>query len=384
MNNFTYHIPTEIHFGAGQLCQLSQLAESGSHVLLVYGGGSIRRSGLYDQALSHLTAAGLRVTELGGVEPNPRIATVRRGIALCREGGIDMVLAIGGGSAIDCAKLVAAGTLHDGDPWDLILDSGKIQGALPIYCVPTLASTGSEMDAYAVISNPETREKLDICSPFLKPRMSILDPEITFTAPPAQTAAGAADIFSHVLENYFTQVRGAFIQARLCEGMLQTILHYAPIALREPDNYEARANLLWTASLAINDLVSCGAEVEWCVHPIEHELSAFYDITHGVGLAILTPAWMDFVLEPDTAWKFAQYGRSVFGLTGQDDLAVGREAIAATRDFFRRLGLPATLREVGIDETHLDEMSRKAAENCGGCFVPLTAQEIRAIYDAAL
>ena len=164
MNNFTYHVPTEIHFGAGQLSHLSQLTESGSRVLLVYGGGSIRRSGLYDQILSHLTAAELHVTELSGVDPNPRIATVRRGAALCRDGGIDMVLAVGGGSAIDCAKMVAAGTLYNGDPWDLILDSGKIQGALPIYCVPTLASTGSEMDAYAVISNPETQEKPDVHS----------------------------------------------------------------------------------------------------------------------------------------------------------------------------------------------------------------------------
>lgn len=384
MKNFTYNIPTTVYFGRNQIAKLSKLTESGKNVLLVYGGGSIKRSGLYDSVMQVLTEAGLAVTELSGVEPNPRIESVRRGVQLCRENGIDMVLAVGGGSTIDCAKLVAAGVRYEGDAWDLVLDGRKIKAALPIYAVLTIAATGSEMDAFAVISDLEKNEKWNTGSQRIKPRMSILDPEYTFTVSPKQTSAGAADIMSHTLENYFTQVKGAYLQARMCEAILKTVIHYAPIALDQPDNYDARANLMWASSLAINGLVSNGADVGWCVHPMEHELSAFYDITHGEGLAILTPFWMEFALNEDTAWKFAEYGRNVFGLTGGDDMAVGREAIACTRIFFKSLNLPATLREVGIDETHFDIMAEKAAGGCRGAFVPLTKEDIKAIFTAAL
>lgn len=384
MNNFTYCVPTEIRFGTGQLSKLSRLTASGKNVLLVYGGGSIKRSGLYDEVLRVLTGAGLNVTELSGVEPNPRIESVRRGVALCHEHAIDMVLAVGGGSTIDCAKVVAAGACYDGDPWDLVLDGGKIKSALPIYSVLTLSATGSEMDSFAVISDLGKNEKWGTGSQLLKPRMSILNPEYTFSVSPRQTSAGTADIMSHTLENYFTPVRGAYLQARMCEAVLKTLLHYGPIALEQPDCYEARANLMWASSLAINGLLDSGADVTWCVHPMEHELSAFYDITHGVGLAILTPFWMDFALREETAWKFGEYGRNVFGLTGEDDMAVGREAIAATRAFFRRMDLPATLGEVGIDAAHFDVMAQKAAGRCAGSFVPLTPADIKSIFTAAL
>lgn len=384
MKNFTYYVPTEIRFGTNQLPKLSKLADSGRHVLLVYGGGSIKRSGLYDDVLRILTEAGLCVTELPGVEPNPRIESVRRGVELCHAHEIDMVLAVGGGSTIDCAKVIAAGACYDGDAWDLVLDGRKIKSALPVYSVLTLAATGSEMDSFAVISDLSKHEKWGTGSQLLKPRMSILNPEYTFSVSAKQTSAGTADIMSHTLENYFTQVRGAYVQARMCEALLKTLIHYGPIALEQPENYEARANLMWASSLAINGLVSSGADVAWCVHPMEHELSAFYDITHGEGLAILTPFWMDFALREETAWKFAEYGRNVFGLTGDNDMAVGREAIAATRAFFRQMKLPATLHEVGIDGSHFDIMAQKAAAGCKGSFVPLSEEDIKSIFTAAL
>lgn len=385
MQAFTYHIPTKIHFGKGQLVHLTELSESGHSVLLVYGGGSIKKSGLYEEAMQLLHQAGLQVTELSGVEPNPRIESVRAGVACCKEQKLDMVLAIGGGSVIDCAKVIAAGACYDGDPWDLVIDPGKIQTALPIYSVLTLAATGSEMDSFAVISDLSKHEKWGTSAECMKPKMSILDPTYTYSVSKKQTAAGTADMMSHIFENYFTNVPGAAVQARFAEGLLKTCVQYGPIALQHPDNYEARANLMWTSSMAINGLLSDGAEVGWCVHPMEHELSAFYDITHGEGLAILTPHWMDFALSEATAAKFAAYGRAVFGITETEDWKAAKVAIAETRAFFRTMQLPETLREVGIcEETHFEEMAEKAAAGCVGCYVPLTKEDIIGIFRAAL
>ena len=384
MQAFTYHIPTKIHFGKGQLVHLTELSESGHSVLLVYGGGSIKKSGLYEEAMQLLHQAGLQVTELSGVEPNPRIESVRAGVACCKEQKLDMVLAIGGGSVIDCAKVIAAGACYDGDPWDLVIDPGKIQTALPIYSVLTLAATGSEMDSFAVISDLSKHEKWGTSAECMKPKMSILDPTYTYSVSKKQTAAGTADMMSHIFENYFTNVPGAAVQARFAEGLLKTCVQYGPIALQHPDNYEARANLMWTSSMAINGLLSDGAEVGWCVHPMEHELSAFYDITHGEGLAILTPHWMDFALSEATAAKFAAYGRAVFGITETEDWKAAKAAIAETRAFFRTMQLPETLREVGIcEETHFEEMAEKAAAGCVGCYVPLTKEDIIGIFRAA-
>lgn len=386
MNNFTYSIPTVIHFGRDQLSRLTELRERGTKVLLVYGGGSIKRSGLYDAAVKILTDAGMVMTELSGVEPNPRIESVRRGVELCRENGIEMVLAIGGGSAIDCAKVVAAGACYEGDAWDLVLDGGKIKAALPVYSVLTLSATGSEMDEFAVISDLSKHEKWGTGSAMVKPVMSVLDPTYTYTVSKKQTAAGTADMMSHTFENYFTNVKGATLQGYLCEAVLKTCIQYGPVALNDPENYEARANLMWAGSLAINGLLKDGAEVAWCVHPMEHELSAFYDITHGEGLAILTPAWMRFVLKKDPAKvaQLAAYGRNVWGLTGGDE-EVANAAIDKTAEFFfTTMGMPANLRAVGIDEkTHFEEMAVKAEAGSHGSFVPLTKEDIVAIYEAA-
>ena len=386
MNNFTYSIPTKIHFGKGQITHLSELRESGEKVLLVYGGGSIKKAGIYDTAMKILKDAGLCVSELSGVEPNPRIESVVKGVKICKEEKIDMVLAIGGGSVIDCGKVIAAGACSEEDPWELVLHPEKITAALPIYSVLTLAATGSEMDKFAVISDLKKNEKWGTGNDITKPVFSILDPEYTFSVSKYQTACGTSDIMSHTFENYFNRVPGAYLQARMAEGILKTCIKYAPVAMEEPDNYEARANLMWASSLAINGLISYGEDAAWAVHPMEHELSAFYDITHGAGLALLTPYWMQYVLREETLPRFVEYGVNVWGIDPeQEDMAIARQAITKTREFFDSIGMPSHLSELDIDDTHFDVMAMKAA--AGGLaygFVPLDKQDVRRIYEMAL
>ena len=387
MYNFMFYVPTRIYFGKGQISHLSELKNYGSKVLLVYGGGSIKRNGIYDNAVRILKDAGVSVYELSGVEPNPKIETVRKGVSMCKAEGIDMVLAIGGGSTIDCAKVVAAGAKYDGDAWDLVLDGSKIKAALPIFSVLTLSATGSEMDEFAVISDMTKNEKWGTAAEVLKPTMSVLDPTYTFSVSKKQTAAGTADMMSHTFENYFTKEKGADVQARFAEGLLKTMIKYGPIALAHPDDYDARANLMWAASHAINGLVAAGSQPAWCVHPMEHELSAFYDITHGQGLAILTPVWMEFVLkkDPSTAENFAVYGRNIWEIADDNNESAAKKAIEATRTFlFETMELPANLRAVGIDsDEHFEVMAEKAAEGCVGCFVPLTKDDIVEIFRSA-
>ncbi len=384
MQNFTYNIPTIINFGIDQLSHLADLRESGDRVLYVYGGGSIKANGLYDRSMKILRDAGLEVYELAGIEPNPRIQTIREGVNICRSKMVDMVLAVGGGSVIDSAKVIAAGACYDGDPWDLVIKPELISECLPIYTVLTIAATGSEMDTFAVISDLTKNEKLGTWSDFFAPRMSILDPTLTYSVPRRQTSAGVADIMSHTLENYFNNEKGAYLQARLAEGILKTLINYGPIALEQPDNYEARANLMWCSSLAINGLLSCGASVGWGVHPMEHELSAFYDITHGEGLAILTPHFLEFALNKDNVWKYVEYAKNVFGITEGTEMEIARDAIRATKDFFKRMRLPSTLSELGIDDEYFDIMSEKAAAGCFGTFVELTKDDIISIFRASL
>ena len=387
MENFDYHIPTDVYFGKGQVSKLGgRLSAIAKKVLLVYGGGSIKKIGLYDEILRQMKQAGISVLELAGVEPNPRIQTVRKGVEICKKEGVGAVLAAGGGSTIDCAKIVAAGACYGGDAWDLVLDSGKIQKALPVAAVLTLAATGSEMDGFAVISDMEKHEKWGTGNEITKPVFSIMDPQYTFSVSKYQTAAGSSDIMSHTFENYFNNTKGAFLQARLAEGILKTVIRYAPAAVENPDDYEARANLMWASSLAINGLISYGENTAWTVHPMEHELSAFYDITHGAGLALLTPYWMEYILSEKTVGKFAEYGMNVWGIdAAKAPMAIAKEAIAKTREFFTSIGMPAHLKELGIDNTHFDVMAEKAAN--GGlqyAFVPLGKEDVKKIYTMAL
>lgn len=387
MLNFNYSIPTKIFFGKGQIEVLGkEIKKYGNNVLLVYGGGSIKKNGIYDEIVKIFKENNINFWELSGVEPNPRITTVRSGIKICRENNIDFILAVGGGSSIDCSKVIAAGYYYEKDPWDIVLDSSKIENAIPLGTILTLSATGSEMNSGAVITNLETNEKLGTHHEAMAPKFSILDPSYTFTVPPKHTAAGIADIMSHTFENYFSKTKEAYLQNRMAEAILKTCIKYGKIAMEDPENYEARANLMWASSLAINGILSYGKKTIWSVHPIEHELSAFYDITHGIGLAILTPYWMEYVLDDSTLDNFVEYGINVWNIDDKEDkYTIANKAIEKTREYFKSLGIPSSLREVGIGEEKLEKMA-KAATRRGtiGDFKPLKEDDVLKIYKSAL
>ena len=385
MNNFRYNAYTDIRFGKGQVkCLPELLAPYGKKVLMVYGGGSIRKIGLYDKVKELL--ADFQVFELGGVEPNPKITSVREGAAICKEEKIDVVLAVGGGSTIDAAKVMAGAAFYDGDPWDLVVDNSKIGKVLPIVTILTLAATGSEMNKNAVISNMETNEKLGTSSHNFIPKASICDPEYLYSLPVMQTAAGTADIMSHIFEQYFQKETRAFISDRFAESLLKACIKYCPIALKEPDNYEARANLMWASTQALNSLLSAGKGGPWTCHPIEHELSAYYDITHGVGLAIVTPRWMRYILSDATVEKFCEYGRNVWDITEQDSYKCANMAIDATEQFFKDCGIPMTLTEIGIDASKIDVMAEDTIKYnaLDRAYVALNKEDVANILRACL
>ena len=383
MNNFNFCVPTDIRFGRDQIeCLPEELKKYGKRVLLVYGGGSIKRTGLYEKIQTLLKE--FEIYELSGIEPNPKLSSVRKGVALCKEHKIDVVLAVGGGSCIDASKHIACGAFYEGDPWDLVLDRSKVTGALPIAVVVTICATGSEMNSGAVISNEETNEKLEINTPLLYPALSICDPTYLYTLPAKQTAAGTVDIMSHVFEQYFQPNDGAYLTDRLAEAVLKTCVHYGPIALKEPENYEARSNLMWSSTVGLNHLLTVGKGGAWSVHPMEHELSAFYDITHGVGLAILTPAWMRYVLSDETVARFAMYARNVWDIEETDLYRAAQLAIDKTEEFFISLGMPSTLREVGIDHSRFAEMAEEAVRTSGiasRSYVHLAKEDIVKIFE---
>ncbi|MFC4805271.1 iron-containing alcohol dehydrogenase [Filifactor villosus] len=388
MKSFVYHVPTKVYFGEGQLCHLGEeLKQCGKKVLLSYGGGSIKKSGLYDLLLEEMKKANLEVFELAGIEPNPRIESVREGARLCKQHDIDVVLAVGGGSTIDAAKFIAAGACTDDDPWDFFVAGAPIDKALPLITVLTLSATGSEMDSCGVISNMETNDKLARYSDHVFPKVSFLDPTLTYTVNEYQTACGSADILSHIFEVYFNMNKDLYMLDTVMEGLMRTVIKYAPIALREPENYEARANLMWASSWAINGFINGGKQQAWSCHPMEHVLSAYYDITHGLGLAILTPRWMKYCLDETRVSKFYQFGVNVFGIDASlEPLEVAERAIEELSTFFfRTLGLKSRLSEVGIDDTHFEQMSQKACK--GGVlagFKPLGKEDIKKIFERCL
>ena len=387
MLNFTHAIPTKLYFGEGQIEKLdAALRGFGKNVLLAYGGGSIKKTGLYDTIVGILQNGGFTVTELSGIEPNPRIGSVRRGVELCKENEIDVILAVGGGSTIDCCKAIAAGVYYDGDLWEMVANRHGVLKALPLVDILTLAATGSEFDNCGVISNPDTNEKLGNLYTF--PAVSICDPTYTYSVSAYQTAAGTADIMSHIIEGYFSRTPDSSLSDYIAEGILKTAIKYLPTALKEPDHYEARANLMAIASVACSGIPAYGKQgTGWPCHQMEHELSAFYDITHGVGLAILTPRWMRFILkkDPTCAWRFVRFAKNVWGLDGNDE-TLAEAGIVALEDFFREAGIPMTLTELGIGEEHFSEMAAHA--NRGNClknaFVPLTTEDIVEIFRRCL
>lgn len=391
MFKFTYNIPTKVYFGGDQLSNLGpELKKFGKRVLLCYGGGSIKKIGLYDKIVTEIKKAGLELFELSGIEPNPRVTSVNRGAQICKDENIDVLLAVGGGSVIDCTKFVGAGRYYDGDAWDLVTRKAPITNCLPIVTVLTLAATGSEMDCGGVITNLETNDKIGMGASIMRPRVSFLDPANTYTVSSYQTACGSADIFSHLVETYFNPTGSMFMLDTFMEGMMKTVVKYAPVAVAHPKNEEARANLMWTSSWAINDFVSSCQRCTWSCHPMEHQLSAYYDITHGLGLAILTPRWMRYVLDETTAERFRNFAVSVFGVDPTlPNMEAAKAGIEAVEKFlFEDLKLTKTLTELGIDKTHFAEMADKACHAKGGRVLKgykhLTPKDVEAIYEMCL
>ncbi|MFS0838610.1 iron-containing alcohol dehydrogenase [Paenibacillus sp. 1P03SA] len=387
MKNFTFHNPTKLIFGKGQLEQLpKELTAYGKKVLLVYGGGSIKRSGLYDGVVSLLKGAGAEIFELAGVEPNPRVSTVKRGADLCKQENIDVILAVGGGSVIDCTKAIAAGAKYDGDVWDFMTRKATPADALPFGTVLTLAATGSEMNSGSVITNWETQEKYGWGSPLVFPKFSILDPVFTATVPKDQTVYGMVDIMSHVFEQYFHHTPNTPVQDGFCETILKSVIETAPKLVDDLGNYEYRETILYSGTMALNGLLAMGVQGDWATHNIEHAVSAVYDIPHGGGLAILFPNWMTHVLDENVG-RFKQFAVRVFGISadGKSDRDVALEGIEALRGFWNSIGAPNRLADYGIDDSKLEVMvDRAMVYGPFGYFKRLDREDVTAIYRASL
>lgn len=389
MLNFTYNIPTRVHFGEDALDYIGKEAKKFTNkILLTYGGGSIKKNGIYQKVIEELEKENIEVFELSGIKPNPRIESVREGIKIIKENNIGAIIAVGGGSTIDASKFMAAGALVDFDPWEFISKRKPMSPALPLLSVLTMAATGSEMDNGGVITNPETNEKLSSGHEDTRPKVSFLNPKLTYTVSKYQTASGTADILSHIFENYFNQDNSMYMLDRIMESLMKTVIKYGPIALKDPENYEARANLMWASSWAINGFISSSSKSAWSVHPMEHELSAFYDITHGLGLAILTPRWMEYVLNEKTAHKFYDLGVNVFDIDKNlSELEVGKKVIEKVKEFFfESLNLDSNLRDIGIGEENFDKMAEKACGKNGKIrgFVELKPVDVKKIYQMSL
>lgn len=353
---FEFHNPTHLIFGAGTLSQLGEVVgKYGKKALLVTGGGSVKRNGVFDRAVASLDAAGVAVTECTGVEPNPRITSVARGAKIARDEKCDIIIALGGGSTMDAAKVMAAAFYYDGDPWDMILHGQENvhvpTQALPIVTVPTLAATGSEMNCGAVLSNEETNVKSFIVSDLLYPRAAIVDPELTLSVPKDQTAYGVCDLITHVTEGYFNGIDGTPIQDRFAEGVILTAMEWGPKAVADGSDLEARTQVQWASVVALNGWVQVGTDFAPPVHMIEHTLSAHHGITHGAGLAVVNPAWMRFAAKARPA-RFAQFAQRIFGLpsTGKNDAELAKEGIDRFEAFLESIGCPTRLSQLGIGD----------------------------------
>ncbi|MFS0775493.1 iron-containing alcohol dehydrogenase [Neobacillus sp. 3P2-tot-E-2] len=387
MQNFTFWNPTKLIFGKGQLEQLkSEIPRYGKKVLVVYGGGSIKRSGLYDKVINLLNEIDAQVFELPGVEPNPRITTARKGVEICKNEGIDVLLAVGGGSVIDCTKLIAAGAKYDGDAWDLVTRKAAVNEALPFGTVLTLAATGSEMNSGSVITNWETNEKYGWGSPFTFPKFSILDPVHTFSVPRDQTIYGIVDMMSHVLEHYFHLEENTLFQDRMCESLLITVMETAPKLLQDLESYEHRATILYSGTMALNGILNMGYRGDWATHNLEHAVSAVYDIPHGGGLAILFPHWMKHNLKVKPE-RFKQLAVRVFGVDpeGKSAEEAGLEGIQKLREYWNSIGAPARLADYNIDDSKLEIMADRAmVYGEFGNFTKLNREDVLTIYRESL
>lgn len=363
MNNFNFHNPTEIIFGKGSIEKLPKKIRClGTKVLLVYGGGSIKRTGLYDQVILLLKKnKGIKIFELGGVEPNPRLSTVHKGIEICKKQKIEFIIAVGGGSTVDAAKAIALGACYDGDVWDFYSKKAVPEKGLPLGVILTNAATGSEMNGRSVITNWEQKLKYSVKTIYSYPLFSILDPVLTFTVPRQHLVYGIVDTLAHVFEQYFSPTDNCPLQDRFCESVMKTVIENAPKALVKPDNYEVRANLMLCSTFALNETLGMGREGDFASHRIEHELSAEYDIPHGGGLAIITPRWMEYVMN-DCLDKFIQFAIRVWDINseGKTGQKIAQKGIEEYKRFLVDLGAPTRLSDYGINRKSLKKMARKA------------------------
>jgi alcohol dehydrogenase len=388
MENFTFLNPTKIVFGRDTETAVgTETARYSRKILLHFGGGSIKASGLYDRVCASLTAAGVEWIELGGVKPNPRLSLVQEGVRLCKQHNLGFILAVGGGSAIDSAKAIAMGAVIEGDVWDFYIGRGTPTDALPIGTVLTIPAAGSESSDGTVITNEDGWLKRAVGGPFLYPRFSILNPALCTTLPPFQVACGAADIMSHLMERYFTNVTHVAFTDRLIEATMKTVAAQAPKVLANPDDYDAWSELMWAGTIAHNNLLNTGRIGDWASHDIEHEVSGIYDVAHGAGLAVVFPAWMKYVLHNDID-RFVQWAVRVWNveLDVFDKEATAREGIARLEAFFHQVGLGTTLASLGIHDDRTDEMARKGTNDDSrtlGNFVKLDSRAVADILRLA-
>ncbi|MAD75302.1 MAG: NADH-dependent alcohol dehydrogenase [Rheinheimera sp.] len=360
MLNFSYQNPTRIIFGKDQLKQLAKLIPAGSKVLLLYGGGSVKHNGVYDQVVAALD--GFDWQEFSGIEPNPSFETLMKASDLVREQKIDFLLPVGGGSVIDGAKFVAAAAVYPGDAWDILANGGKVEGAVALGCVLTLPATGTESNGNSVVTRYETQQKLAFSSPLVYPQFAVLDPSFTFSLPPRQVANGVVDAFVHVIEQYLTYPVNAPVQDRFAEGLLQTLIEQGPKALSQPDDYDVRANIMWAASMALNGLIGQGVPQDWATHMIGHEITASYGLDHAQTLAIVLPALMQ-QQRSQKRQKLLQFGRRVWQLNHQDEERLIDDTITHTRAFFEHMGVPTRLADYGIAADAVDKLVVKLEAN---------------------
>ncbi|MDE6309619.1 MAG: iron-containing alcohol dehydrogenase [Muribaculaceae bacterium] len=385
MDDFKYCTPTQYVFGHGAEMQVGELARSNGwkKLAIVIGQGSVKRSGLLDRVYQSLDNAGVAHLLIEGVKPNPDDVLVREGIVICREQGVDALIAVGGGSAIDTAKAIAAGALYAGDFWDFYIGKAIVEKALPVGVILTIPAAGSEGSGNSVITNTATNQKISLRTDVaLRPKFALLNPELTFTLPPYQTASGIADMMAHIMERYFSPTTDVEVTDRIAEGVLQAIIEEAPKVMANPTDYQSRANIMWAGTMAHNGICGCGRKEDWVSHFMEHEISALYGVTHGAGLAVVFPAWLTFMADHKVE-KVAQWARRVFHCTDHDDRTAALEGISALKAFFCRLGLPVTFAELGVVNPDIPALVHNLHVTKGdviGGYMPLTSVETEQIY----
>lgn len=386
MENFTFKNDTKIIFGKGaENSAGKEILKYGKKVLLHYGGGSIKKSGLYDKVMKSLKESSITVFELGGVKPNPAVSLIRQGIGICRENKIDFILAVGGGSVIDSSKAISMGVNYSGDVWDFFEGKAKLESSLPVGVILTIPAAGSESSVVTVITNEDGLIKRGFHSSMLLPKFAILNPELTFTLPVFQIACGAADILAHTFERYFTQTKNVDLTDRLCEGLMKTVIENSKIAVKDLGNYNAMAELMWASTIAHNGILGTGRVEDWASHKLGHELSALYGITHGASISVMFPAWMKYVYKYNID-RFAQFAARVFNIDYGfgDEQWLALRGITELENYFKELGLPTTLTELKVPFDKLELMAEKAVvKGPIGNFVKINKEDAFKIYELA-